>query len=298
MRAFVLTALLCICLVSLSSAQAPEVLTNDAVVRLVKSGLGSSLIVKMIQDEQSNFSLSSASMIRLKQQGVPEPIIAAMLAKRDNPPSAPANARPGPKSRQSAAANYTWQLNDQIDAMSGRRDFSALLSTPAISREGVREGEYEVTARCNAGTATLKIVFLPENNSGVGFKQNTETYLITQGGILGSMQFESHHKKAWTETRVRFDEEQPFIVTSEQDFLNESEVYFLAQRPRDPANILDAFGMAMDSVGPNKPAGLEQHLFGANRILLESTLDNGVKSILEIHPQDSTFQQFAGAVKI
>lgn len=62
-------------------ATAQETLTNEAVVKMVKSGLGESLIVNMIQSQPAKYSLTSDDVIRLKQDGVSEKILAAMVAK-------------------------------------------------------------------------------------------------------------------------------------------------------------------------------------------------------------------------
>ena len=68
-------------LVIASLALAQEVLNNDSVTKMVKAGLGESLIVGMVQSQPGNYSLTADSLVKLKQQGVPDKVLAAMMAK-------------------------------------------------------------------------------------------------------------------------------------------------------------------------------------------------------------------------
>jgi hypothetical protein len=56
-----------------------ELLTNDAVVTMVKAGLGEDLIVMKIKNSPNAFDLSTDSMVKLKSQGVNENILKAMM---------------------------------------------------------------------------------------------------------------------------------------------------------------------------------------------------------------------------
>jgi hypothetical protein len=68
-----------------SLALAQEVLNNDSVTKMVKAGLGESLIVGMVQSQPGNYSLTADSLVKLKQQGVPDKVLAAMMAKGSSP---------------------------------------------------------------------------------------------------------------------------------------------------------------------------------------------------------------------
>jgi hypothetical protein len=67
-------------LVSLA-ALAQETLTNESVVKMVKSGLGESLIVTMVQTQPGKYSLAADDLVKLKEAGVSEKVMTAMLAK-------------------------------------------------------------------------------------------------------------------------------------------------------------------------------------------------------------------------
>jgi hypothetical protein len=69
---------------------AQEVLTNDAVIAMVKAGLSESLVVTKIVATTTNFDLRADTLAGLKAAGVPERIIEAMVVHNGR------GARPGP----------------------------------------------------------------------------------------------------------------------------------------------------------------------------------------------------------
>lgn len=72
---------------------AQDVLNDDSIVKMVKAGLGESLIINMVQNQPGKYSLAPDDLIKLKQEGVSEKILAAMVSKGNS--SAPAsNAAP------------------------------------------------------------------------------------------------------------------------------------------------------------------------------------------------------------
>jgi hypothetical protein len=62
-------------------ANAQEVLNNDSVVKLVKAGLGESLIVSMVQNQPGKYSLVPDDVVKLKEAGVSEKVLTAMSNK-------------------------------------------------------------------------------------------------------------------------------------------------------------------------------------------------------------------------
>jgi hypothetical protein len=93
-RRFALIFVLALCAASL----AQEALSNDAVQKMVKAGLGDDLIISMIKNQPGHYDLAPDTLIALKKQGVSEKILAAMAAKNDasaaTPPPAPVAADP------------------------------------------------------------------------------------------------------------------------------------------------------------------------------------------------------------
>jgi hypothetical protein len=64
-----------------TAAVAQDVLTNESIVKLVKSGLGSNLIVSMVENQPGQYTLTPDEVVKLKDQGVPEIVLAAMVTR-------------------------------------------------------------------------------------------------------------------------------------------------------------------------------------------------------------------------
>ncbi len=75
----ILMTVLLLALAIIASAQ--ESLTNDSVLKMVKSGLGEDLIVSMVQNHPGSYSLTTDNVLKLKQAGVSEKILTAMANK-------------------------------------------------------------------------------------------------------------------------------------------------------------------------------------------------------------------------
>ena len=78
-------------------ASAQETLNNDSVAKMVKAGLGESLIVSMVQNQPGKYTLTPDALVKLKQQGVPDKVLSAMVGKgsASGPSSSePASAEP------------------------------------------------------------------------------------------------------------------------------------------------------------------------------------------------------------
>ena len=69
-------------LTMLVSAQ--DVLNNEAVAKMVKSGLGEGLIISMIQNQPGSYAVSPDEALKLKEAGVSERILTAMAAKNNS----------------------------------------------------------------------------------------------------------------------------------------------------------------------------------------------------------------------
>jgi hypothetical protein len=72
-----------------TTAQSPalvgEQLTNDTIISLVKAGLGPETVVAKINATKGSYDTSTNALIQLKQAGVPDPVIAAMLNRSKSP---------------------------------------------------------------------------------------------------------------------------------------------------------------------------------------------------------------------
>ena len=64
---------------------AQQVMDNSAVIKLSKSGLGEDLIVQTINASPGHYDTSTDALIALKQAGVSDKEVGAMLTKNANP---------------------------------------------------------------------------------------------------------------------------------------------------------------------------------------------------------------------
>lgn len=55
-------------------------LDNDAVIKLVKDGLGESSVIETIQTQPGNYTLTSDALVKLQQNGVSDRVLGAMIA--------------------------------------------------------------------------------------------------------------------------------------------------------------------------------------------------------------------------
>jgi hypothetical protein len=88
-------------------ATGQETLTNADVIKMVQAHLGTDVIVSQIQNSRSKFSLTTSSLIQLKQANVPDKVIEAMQSKNSTSrPSAPAGG-PSSSAKLDSGREYT-----------------------------------------------------------------------------------------------------------------------------------------------------------------------------------------------
>lgn len=85
-------------------AQTPkaEILTNKNIVEITKAGLGNNIILSKINSSTCKFDVSTTALINLKKQGVPEPVIRAMIGKTNGNATVD---QPAPPVQQAKASN-------------------------------------------------------------------------------------------------------------------------------------------------------------------------------------------------
>ncbi|MBI5205221.1 MAG: tetratricopeptide repeat protein [Nitrospirae bacterium] len=66
------------------TASSAEILTNQTVVSMVKAGLGEELVISKIKNSQNQFDVSITGILKLKEEGVSEDIITAMIDSAGN----------------------------------------------------------------------------------------------------------------------------------------------------------------------------------------------------------------------
>lgn len=83
-----LVCLLTLCLAAITAIAQQQAITNDSIVQMAKAGVGDPIIIQTINVTPANFATSPDDIIALKQAGVSERVIGAMLAKHGAPPPA------------------------------------------------------------------------------------------------------------------------------------------------------------------------------------------------------------------
>jgi len=75
---------------------AQDPLTNSAIIRMVKSGLSETVILSVVNQQPGSYSTKVDDLIILKEAGVSDKIVAAMLAKASGSTPTTASAAPAP----------------------------------------------------------------------------------------------------------------------------------------------------------------------------------------------------------
>ena len=171
-----------------------------------------------------------------------------------------------------------WTVENVTDPMDGKTTLEARASRR--TQDGQQDGELQVRATCRTGSGinydrqrrqvpydfrsiNFLIVFLSDGKRGVGFK----------------------HSGPRVHMRLRVDEDQPKPIFSIEDFRNYADVDFQTLRG----------GTEGEGDIRREWSDEVEKLIHAHRVLVELTTENDVRHILELHPQDPTFQTFVAA---
>jgi len=94
---------------------AAEVLTNDAVVSMVKGGFGDAIILDKIKTSQGQFDLSTPGLVRLKESGVSDAVIKGMM-EASAPLPAPVEKSAQAVAQETQAAVALYQQGKVVEA--------------------------------------------------------------------------------------------------------------------------------------------------------------------------------------
>jgi hypothetical protein len=82
----------CLLVSATGSVCGQEVMTNETVIQMVKAGLSENVILAKMRSSQTKFDTRTEALIALKQAGVPEKVMSAIVGGGPPPASAPAAA--------------------------------------------------------------------------------------------------------------------------------------------------------------------------------------------------------------
>src|SRR5580658_8555831 len=80
---------------------AQQVLDDDAILKLVRTGLSEEIILSIVSNEPGKYSVTADDQARLRDSGVPDKIVAAMIQKQSRLSS------PDAKAGETADASHT-----------------------------------------------------------------------------------------------------------------------------------------------------------------------------------------------
>lgn len=123
------------------SALAQETMKNSDVVSLVKAGLSSSIIIDKIRTSKSDFDLSTDALILLKQAGVPDDVVGAMLAAKTG---AKTSSEPASSGASNADPNDPLSPHDYGIYMFEEKDGSKKMTQmmPTVSQQNRTGGGF------------------------------------------------------------------------------------------------------------------------------------------------------------
>ena len=184
-----------------------DVMTNDEVISLTKAGLAGSVIIGKIRISKSTFDMSTDALIRLKQAGVGDDVVGAMLEAKSGRAAgagtsgaAPISAAGDPNDPMSKK-NYGIYLYEDRD---GVRKMTQL--KPNVSAQNRTGGLFTSSLTYGIGKVKIK-TNLPGRNADLQLRETAPTFYfyldVTSGGLNTSSGVPSDPKEF---TLVRFNQ--------------------------------------------------------------------------------------------
>jgi len=175
-----------------SMAFAQETMTNDEVITLTKAGLSGPIIEGKIRSSKTNFDMSTDALIKLKQAGVSDAIVAAMLEAKSGKPMMASGG--GSSSNDSATVGALGDPNDPMskhnygiylyEETDGGRKMTAL--KPTVSAQNRTGGLFTSSLTYGIGKVKTK-TNLPGRNAALQLQSTSPTFYfyldITSGGL-------------------------------------------------------------------------------------------------------------------
>jgi len=159
-----------------------EIMTNDEVITLTKAGLSPSIIIGKIFSGKSNFDLSTDSLIKLKQAGVSDDIVGAMLeAKKGKSTPAAGPSTSGDANDPMSKHNYGIYLYEE---KGGEKRMTQL--APNVSAQNRTGGTF--TSSLTYGISKVKVKSnLPGRNASLQIKDTQPVFYfyldVSSGGL-------------------------------------------------------------------------------------------------------------------
>lgn len=171
-----------------------ETMTNEEIITLAKAGLNQSIIIDKIKTTKSNFDLSTDGLIKLKQAGVSDAIVSAMLEAKSgkqssdggnvnsSAPAAAGGRGTGDPNNPLALQNYGIYLFEERD---GNRKMTQL--APNVSSQN-RTGGGFTAAVTPFGLGKVKTkANLPGTTAALQIKDSKPTFYFYLDAASGGL---------------------------------------------------------------------------------------------------------------
>lgn len=198
---------LSLCLAGVSFGQ--EVMTNAEVISLSKAGLSNSIIIDKIRTSKSDFDLSTDGLIKLKQAGISDDVVGAMLAAKSGktPSQTPASTEytpgkaAGDQNDPASSHTYGIYLYEEKD---GAKKMIQL--TPTVSAQNRTGGMF--TSQMTYGIGKVKTkANLPGRTAALQIEDATPVFYFYLDTTSGGMNTSSGVPSSPNEfTLVRFNQ--------------------------------------------------------------------------------------------
>ena len=210
----------CLLLVVLSFvpvALAQQALTNDAVLKMAKAGLGDDLIIQSINSQPGNYQTSAADLITLKSAGLSDRVIGAMIGK--GIPAA--NGAHEPASSASAMAGvdevgvyYKDRDNKWVQLAPEIINFKSGGVLKSIATDGIVKGDKNghlngKTGKIQLTRGTAILLYVPEGTSPEEYQLirfrvngNNREFRSETGGVVHSSTGAQRDSVPFTPTKV------------------------------------------------------------------------------------------------
>lgn len=280
-----------------------ETLTNADIIKMVQAHLSTDVIVNQIESNPGNYVLTANGLIRLKQAGVPDKVLAAMQAKRAGSGEKP-EAAESPRSGKAATPKpgapnpYNWDVKDVLDKMTDQHHVEGYLyqhPTPGTAEE------MQVKATCDATGMHWLMVYMSGTTPEAGYRRN-----FPDGGGGGGLVFggipgvvtglvnvfanASRPTGPWVNLQLKIDNHAEVGAISVSDYTNFANLTFASRNP--PGSGDPEMDQALRVLGPaqNRPAATIDEIASARKVLVALPREDGSEIYLEIRPQDPSFR--------
>ncbi len=159
-------------LVVVVSAQQP--LNNDSVIKMVKAGLGDDTIISMVNTQPGIYAVDPDSLVQLKNAGVSDKVLNAMIAKNAAnsappalAPSAPPAANAVPAGVDEVAVYYKNKDNQWVEMMPEVVNWKTGGVLKSIATDGIVKGDLNGHIKGKMSPLGLKtpldfLIYMPE----------------------------------------------------------------------------------------------------------------------------------------